>query len=97
MRKLLSITPQRVMAQHQEVLSSYARKALVRGQFLDDSEADDLALRMQEYLVVGASFKCTERELVTLLYRGLFQSKLGCDCFTCASRRNGQPRGPSFR
>ena len=63
MRNLLSITPQRVMAQHQKVLSGYARKALVRGKFLDDFEADDLALRMQEYLVVGTSFKCTKREL----------------------------------
>ncbi len=94
MANLLSITPQRVMAQHQEVLSGYARKALVCGQFLDDSEADDLALRMQEYLVVGTSFNCTERELVTLLYRGLFQSKQGCDCFTCTRRRTGQPRRP---
>ena len=75
MRKLLSITPQRVMAQHQEVLSGYARKALVHGEFLDASEADDLALRMQEYLVVGTSFKCTERELVALLYRGLFSKQ----------------------
>ena len=72
MRKLLSVTPQRVMAQHQEVLSGYAWKALVCGESLDDAEADDQALRMQEYLIVGASFRCTERELVSLLYRGLF-------------------------
>ena len=73
-RNLLSISPKRVMAQHREVLSGYAWKALVCGEFLDDSEADDMALRMQEYLVVGASFRCTERELVSLLYRGLFQN-----------------------
>ena len=97
MPDLLSITPQRVMAQHQEVLSGYAWKALACGEGLDDSEADDLALRMQEYLVVGASFNCTERELVSLLYRGLFQNKQGCDCFTCTSRRNGQPKPPSNR
>ncbi len=89
MRNLLSITPQVVMAQHQEVLSNYARKALVQGEFLDDSEAKDLALRMQEYLVVGSTFNCTERELVNALYRGLFQNRQGCDCFTCTSRRSG--------
>ena len=69
------VVPKEIMAQHQEVLSGYARKALVCGEFLDDSEADDLALRMQEYLIVGTSFKCTERELVALLYRGLFSKQ----------------------
>ncbi len=83
MTTLMSVNPWELVAQHREALVEYARRALVYGEFLDQSEADDLAIRMQEYMAVGTSFKCTKRELVMLLYRGLFRGKRGCDCFTC--------------
>ena len=83
MRTHLSITPKSVMAQHQEMLTEYARRVLLHAQFLGEAEAADLSFRMQEYMTAGSGFKCTEKELVTVLYKGLFQKKSGCDCVTC--------------
>ena len=83
MRTNLSITPRSVMAQHQETLTEYARQVLVHGRLLGEAEAADLSFRMREYMTVGIGFKCTEKELVTVLYKCLFQRKPGCDCVTC--------------
>ena len=89
-----SVTPKEIMVQHRIALADYARRVLVDGGFLDRNEEADLAVRMREFLAVGISFKCTEGELVKLLYQGLFRGHLGCDCFTCKSRRTAeQPTG----
>ena len=89
-----SATPKEIMVQHRVALADYARRVLIDEDFLNRNEGADLAVRMQEFLAVGISFKCTERELVKLLYQGLFQRHLVCDCFTCESRGTDyQPNG----
>ena len=79
MTTLMSGTPRELMTQHREALVEYARRALVYGEFLDQSEADDLAIRMPKFMAVGTSLRCTKRELVMLLYKELFRGKPGCD------------------
>jgi hypothetical protein len=49
-------------------------------------EEDDKAWRMGELMALGASYKCTKAELVTLVYDGLFRAKRGCNCITCQYR-----------
>ena len=75
--RIMSVTAKEIMAQHQEALIDYARRVLVNEEFLEQNEADDLAVRMLEFMAVGSSFSCTEKELVMLLYRGLFRRNGG--------------------
>ena len=79
------------MEQNLAALVAYARRAMVDGEPLTPLEESEKSLRMKMYLGMGTSFQCTKRELVELLYRGLFESEIGCDCPTCLARQSGEP------
>lgn len=86
MTTLLSVNTKGMMAKHQEALIEFARRILCHGEFLNEDEQADLASQVKEFMAVGISYKCTKRELVMLLYKGLFQGKRVCDCFSCKTR-----------
>ncbi len=83
MTTLLSVDAKGMMAKHQETLIGYAWRVLLHGELLSEDEQADLDSHVMEFMAIGTSYKCTKRELVMLLYKGLFQGERGCDCFSC--------------
>ena len=75
------------MEQNLAALIAYARRTMVDEEPLTPLEESEKSLRMKMYLGMGTSFRCTKKELVELLYRGLFESARGCDCATCLARK----------
>jgi hypothetical protein len=78
--------PTQAMAEHQRRLKTYASRVIVRGESLRPEEEIDREARVGEFLALGKTFGCTEKELVTLLYAGVLQEKRGCDCPSCRLR-----------
>ena len=79
--------PNQLMAQHQEALRKYTRRALKNGETLAYYEREDKALRLREFLAIGNTFGLSNKEMVVHLYRGLFDFKQGCDCPGCQACR----------
>lgn len=86
MSTTLLADPTKKIAEHQRRLKSYASRVIVRRESLRPEEEIDREARAGEFLALGKSFGCTEKELVTLLYAGVFQGKRGCDCASCRLR-----------
>ncbi len=61
-----------LMAQHLSTLRTYATRVVLNGESLAAHEEEDRSSRMRESLGIAGSYRCTEREMVGLLYRGLF-------------------------
>ncbi len=78
---------QAAMDEHVASLKGYARRVLTEDAPLDPQEDADRISRVREFTAIGHSLGCTERELVTLVYKGLFSTRRTCDCPTCQSRR----------
>lgn len=78
--------PTQVMAEHQRHLKTYAGRVIVRGESLRPEEEIDRESRVGEFLALGKSFGCSEKELVILLYAAVLQEKRGCDCGSCRLR-----------
>ena len=83
----ISATPKELVSQHQATLRTYLGRALVQGDTLTPGELDDLQQRMSEFRAIGNSFGLTEREIVSLLFRGLLVEKQGCGCHRCRARQ----------
>ena len=80
--------PRDVVADHLSVLRSYARQIASEGErSLSIREDADRAARVEEFMAIGLAYKCTPKELVSLLYADVFQTKRGCDCYSCKRRR----------
>jgi hypothetical protein len=80
------VDPKEVMARKLSVLRRYASKAILHGNSLaPDEEADQLD-HMREFLATGESFSLTEKEMVDLIYSGLFRSRQKCGCHSCRAR-----------
>lgn len=71
-RSVLS-DPKERMVNHLVALKKYAERVLVQGEVLTPWEEADKTARMEDFLDVGASFKCTQRELVSVVIRDAFQ------------------------
>lgn len=84
--------PTQAMAEHQRRLKTYASRVIVRGESLRPEEENDRKSRVGEFLALGKSFGCTEKELVTLLFAGVLQGKRGCDCGSCRLREATEVR-----
>ena len=69
----LSTKPTELMAQHLSVLRAYARQVILQEEPLILCEQQDKSRRMQQFVAIGAPYKCTEKELVGLLYKGILQ------------------------
>lgn len=79
--------PKDIIAGHLSVLRCYAKKILLGGEKLSQQEDADRLARLQEFVAIGLAYKCTYKDLVTLLYVEVFQKKRGCDCYSCKRRR----------
>ncbi len=75
------------MAEHMEELREYAGRAVTGGAPLSQYDELEKTARLDELFRLGVHVGCTEKELVILLFKGLFDRRPGCDCFTCRSRR----------
>lgn len=81
-----SLDPKELMSEHVATLRGYANRVLAQDGSLAPGEQADRVRRMEEYLAIGSSFKLTEREMVSNLYRGILSRKSGCGCPTCRTR-----------
>lgn len=79
--------PKDVVADHLSVLRSYARKMASEREPLSVREDADRAARVEEFMAIGLAYRCTPRELVSLLYADVFRTRRGCDCYSCKRRR----------
>ena len=68
MKSAVSAHPKEQMAELLATLRSYAKRVLVQGDLLALSESQDKSVRMKQFLQMGADYKCTEKELVGLIY-----------------------------
>ena len=74
------------MDYHLSALKNYARRVVEHGEELSPAESYDQAYRMEEFLAVGCSFNLTHKEMVRLLFGGLFEAKRECGCHSCRSK-----------
>jgi len=65
--------PTEIMAEHLSVLRAYAKRVLLEGEDLVTHEEQDKAGRLEEFLAIANSYKCTDREIVGLLYKGFLK------------------------
>ena len=86
MDTLTSKDARELMYQHLGVLREYAKRVVDQHDMLSPEEYDDKETRFREYAAIGDSFKLTEREMVRLLFKGLFPASPNCDCPTCRAR-----------
>ena len=86
MNSLIGVNPKELMSQHQAALRAYAKRVMVQGDGLTPAEDDDRARRMQEYMAIGRSLNVTHKEMVAVIFRGMFAVKRGCGCPTCRER-----------
>jgi hypothetical protein len=68
-----SADPKELMAQHLSTLRDYATRILVYRDILTPREDEDRNIRMQQFVETLISHRCTEKEAVSLLYRGFFR------------------------
>jgi hypothetical protein len=68
-----SADPKELMALHLSALRDYATRILVNRDILTPGEDEDRNLRMRQFLEMITFYQCTEKEAVSLLYRGFFR------------------------
>ena len=73
-RSVLS-DPEERMGNHLVALKKYAERVLTQGEHLTPWEDADKAARMEDFFDIGASFKCTHRELVSVIIRDALQAR----------------------
>ena len=73
MKCAVSAHPKEQMAELLATLRIYAKRVLVQGDLLALSESQDKSVRMNQFLQMGADYKCTEKELVGLVYQGVLR------------------------
>ena len=80
-----------LVAKHVKVLEGYAHRVLEQREPLSETEEADRERRISEFQAMGSCLKLTQREMVALVYRDLFESRRSCGCPTCRSRAaNGE-------
>ena len=78
--------PKEIMARQLSILREYACKTVLHGNSLAPDEEADRADHMREFLATGESFSLTEKEMVDLIYSGLFRNRRECGCHSCRCR-----------
>lgn len=79
--------PKDIIAGHLLTLRLYVKKVVLEGKELSFREDADRVARLKEFVSIGLACRCTYKDLVTLLYADVFQTKRGCDCYSCKRRR----------
>ena len=67
--------PVELMSEHAAALRAYAKRVVISGEHLPDNEVDDKETRFIEFTALGHTLNLTERELVCLMFRGVFTRK----------------------
>ena len=90
MTTLTARDPKELVSEHLATIRRYAERVLTRRESLDASEEADVDSCVAEFFAIGSSFSLTQREMVVLLYRGLFPSPTAskCGCPACSRRGN---------
>ena len=70
MRSAAPAHPKKQMANLLATLRSDANRVLVQNDALSLSEDQDKSLRMSQFFRMGADYRCTEKEMVGLVYEG---------------------------
>ena len=73
-RSVLS-DPKERMVNHLVALKKYAENVLIHGGVLTPWEEADKSARIEDFFEVGISFKCTDRELVSVIIREALKVK----------------------
>ena len=69
-----------------ESLRAYAKRVILRGDRLTDTEELDKKTRMDLLLAIGRSFKLTNKEMVALMLEGSQEGQRRCGCPSCRAR-----------
>jgi len=80
--------PKDMVAEHLVIIRGRAERMLAERESLSASGEADADSRVAEFFAIGSSFKLTEREMVVLLFGGLFPPPptSRCGCPTCSRR-----------
>ncbi len=78
-----------IMTQHVSTLKAYAARTVAHDDALSHDEERDREVRMREYMAIGESFDLSKKVLVTLLFKGVFAPKPGCECQVCRTSMAG--------
>ena len=73
MRSAVSAHPKEQMADLLATLRSYAKRVLVQDDPLSMSEEQVKSLGISQFFRMGADYKCTEKEMVGLVYEGFIR------------------------
>ena len=71
------------ISQHLEVLRDYAKRVITDGERLSPGEETHRDLVFETITELGGSFRMTEREIVSLILRGVFLDAPPCWCSKC--------------
>ena len=80
------VDPKEVMARQLSILRGYASKAILHGNGLAPEEEADRSDHLREFMATGESFSITQKEMVDLIYSGLFRNRRECGCHSCRTR-----------
>ena len=80
--------PEDLLSDDLSALKSYAERIIVRGDILTEDEEDDREFRFREFAEIGDSFNLSERDMVTMMFEGIFHQGPKCDCAECRAGDN---------
>ena len=80
--------PKELFAEHLRVLRGYAKSVARQGESRTGSEEQEVKERLRDFFAVGCLLGLTDKEMVLLLYRGVWAGERGCDCMTCTAQRS---------
>ncbi len=86
MSTLTLVSPKEIMMQDLDSLRRYVTSIFVRQSGLTGIDEREKERLMGEFLAVGGALDLTERDLVMLLYRGIFHGGKSCGCHSCRNR-----------
>lgn len=88
MAGVVATNPKELFAEHLWVLRGYARRVASQGDSLTGGEEQEVKERLREFFAVGGILGLTDKEMVLLVYRGVWTVQRGCDCLACTARRS---------
>ena len=71
------------LASHLSVLRSYARLAIIEERTLTDVQELEKERRFKKFVELGGFYRMSEREMVSLLLRGVVNDSSKCWCARC--------------
>ena len=72
-----------LFAGHLSVLRGYARRAIIEMRKLTDTQELEKERRFEKFVELGGFYRMTEREMVSLLLRGVVNDSTKCWCSRC--------------